>query len=354
MKASICEMCGSQELVEQNGMFVCQSCGTKYSPNDTKKLLMEVDISEKLDNYYILARCARETDNIPDAKKYYDLIRQEAPNDWEAYFFSSYYSVYDSMITELASATLPLKNCIPSVFQLIKDTITDDDERQKAVGEVCYYSFHISEDLEEMNNKWYDGLDPSNKSKYHNTHYDNIVAYNQIQMEVCGKLCDYFADDNFALSAGIPILKRRALMCCIDSNRYVQYIRRFEPGFSTDAAWKEVQDKITADFIKQQQQKRQQQAKSASSGCYVATAVYGSYDCPQVWTLRRYRDYTLAETWYGRVFICIYYAISPILVKRFGKTNWFQRIWKPKLDHLVSRLNQEGVENTPYTDKEWL
>ena len=28
-------------------------------------------------------------------------------------------------------------------------------------------------------------------------------------------------------------------------------------------------------------------------GCYVATAVYGSYDCPEVWTLRRYRDDTL-------------------------------------------------------------
>lgn len=27
------------------------------------------------------------------------------------------------------------------------------------------------------------------------------------------------------------------------------------------------------------------------------------YDCPQVWTLRRYRDYTLAETW---VWPCVY------------------------------------------------
>ena len=42
-------------------------------------------------------------------------------------------------------------------------------------------------------------------------------------------------------------------------------------------------------------------------GCYVATAVYGSYDCPEVWTLRRYRDYSLAETWYGRAFIKLYY-----------------------------------------------
>ena len=45
-----------------------------------------------------------------------------------------------------------------------------------------------------------------------------------------------------------------------------------------------------------------------SGGCYVATAVYGSYDCPQVWTLRRYRDFALAETWHGRAFIHLYYA----------------------------------------------
>ena len=37
-----------------------------------------------------------------------------------------------------------------------------------------------------------------------------------------------------------------------------------------------------------------------SGGCYIATCVYGSYDCPQVWTLRRYRDETMAESWIGR------------------------------------------------------
>ncbi len=33
-----------------------------------------------------------------------------------------------------------------------------------------------------------------------------------------------------------------------------------------------------------------------NSGCYIATAVYGSYDCPEVWVLRRYRDYKLSKT----------------------------------------------------------
>lgn len=88
-------------------------------------------------------------------------------------------------------------------------------------------------------------------------------------------------------------------------------------------------------------------------GCYVATAVYGSYDCPQVWTLRRFRDYTLAKTWYGRLFIKTYYAISPTLVKWFGNTTWFKKMWRGRLDKMVKKLQENGVENTPYNDKKW-
>lgn len=89
------------------------------------------------------------------------------------------------------------------------------------------------------------------------------------------------------------------------------------------------------------------------AGCYVATCVYGSYDCPEVWTLRRYRDNQLAKSWYGRVFIHAYYAISPTLVKWFGETEWFKNMWKPKLDKMVRNLQQNGVESTPYNDKMW-
>ena len=90
-----------------------------------------------------------------------------------------------------------------------------------------------------------------------------------------------------------------------------------------------------------------------SGGCYVATAVYGSYDCPAVWTLRRYRDDTLAATWYGRAFIRTYYAVSPTLVKWFGHTQWFKKMWQGKLDRMVAKLQEQGVESTPYEDKTW-
>lgn len=90
---------------------------------------------------------------------------------------------------------------------------------------------------------------------------------------------------------------------------------------------------------------------SSSGGCYIATCVYGSYDCPEVWTLRRFRDNTLASNIFGRAFIKTYYAISPTLVKWFGDTSWFKIFWKKHLDKMVSALKDKGVEDTPYKDK---
>ena len=91
--------------------------------------------------------------------------------------------------------------------------------------------------------------------------------------------------------------------------------------------------------------------QSRSGGCYVATAVYGSYDCPEVWTLRRFRDNMLDRTWYGRAFIRAYYAVSPTLVRWFGATGWFRSLFKAPLDRFVRKLRQRGVQDTPYQDK---
>ena len=91
--------------------------------------------------------------------------------------------------------------------------------------------------------------------------------------------------------------------------------------------------------------------QSRNGGCYVATAVYGSYDCPEVWTLRRFRDNMLDRTWYGRAFIRAYYAVSPTLVRWFGTADWFRSLFKAPLDRLVQKLRQRGVQDTPYQDK---
>ena len=95
------------------------------------------------------------------------------------------------------------------------------------------------------------------------------------------------------------------------------------------------------------------QSKPASGGCYVATSVYGSYDCPQVWVLRRYRDFALAENPFGRLFIRIYYKVSPTLVKWFGDSKWFTGVFKPILDKKVRKLQNKGYSSSAYEDRKW-
>ena len=66
------------------------------------------------------------------------------------------------------------------------------------------------------------------------------------------------------------------------------------------------------------------------SGCFIATAVYGSYDAPEVLVLRRFRDEKLLTSPYGRKFVNVYYHYSPPIAD-FLKT-------RPKLAGVVRKI----------------
>jgi len=132
MKKLTCEMCGGADLVKQEGVFVCQSCGSKYSVEEARRLMIEgtvevagtvkVDNSAKLDNLYKVARRAKEDANIDQAFKYYEQIVLEDPNSWEATFYVAYFSAMQKFRTnKFGSASDLIINCLDSVFNLIEN-----------------------------------------------------------------------------------------------------------------------------------------------------------------------------------------------------------------------------------------
>ncbi|MDR0908323.1 MAG: sel1 repeat family protein [Spirochaetaceae bacterium] len=78
--------------------------------------------------------------------------------------------------------------------------------------------------------------------------------------------------------------------------------------------------------------------ESNSGGCYIATAVYGSYDAPSVMTLRHFRDEYLAKSLLGRLFISIYYKLSPQIANSLRNTVIINRLVRCILDRFVIRL----------------
>lgn len=91
-------------------------------------------------------------------------------------------------------------------------------------------------------------------------------------------------------------------------------------------------------------------SKQPSKGCYIATAVYGSYDCPEVWILRRFRDSVLESSLIGKIIVRVYYSISPHIVKALGKYSLFNKINKAWLDIIVKKLHNKGFSDRPYLD----
>ncbi len=130
MQKMQCEMCGSTDIIKQDGVYVCQYCGCKYTPEEAKKLLgtVRIDNTERLANLYQLARRAKNENNTALAAKYYNQIVVENPNDWEAVFYSTYYTAMECKIAEITTAATTITNNFPTVFKLIAENVQEEKQ----------------------------------------------------------------------------------------------------------------------------------------------------------------------------------------------------------------------------------
>lgn len=303
MKQLTCEMCGSTELIKQDGFFVCQTCGCKYSVEEAKRMMIEgtvavqgtvkVDNSSFVEKYLSNARRALNKTDWGEAKKYYNMVEQNVPDNIEAIFFSAYSQFRKDLFDIDTSDRSISRDILVKSISVISDYFETTKEDKKAV-------------LKKM-----------------------TVYIKALKEEKCVKVRGQFGVSTSKMLNG--------------------WYNIIADAFLTEL--KQIAVKHNDSYI--QALIQEIQATQTTGGCYVATCVYGSYDCPEVWTLRRYRDNTLGSTWYGRAFIRTYYAISPTLVKWFGKTKWFKKMWKGTLDKMVNRLQDKGIESTPYSDKDW-
>ena len=130
MKAIACEMCGSNDVVKQEGLYVCQHCGTKYTLEEARKLMIEgtvdvtgstvkIDTADELENLYELARRSKGDNNTENAAKYYDMILLKDPYSWEATFYQVYYNSMNCRMCDIPTAAGNIKNSLVTVFDLI-------------------------------------------------------------------------------------------------------------------------------------------------------------------------------------------------------------------------------------------
>jgi uncharacterized protein YukE len=79
-------------------------------------------------------------------------------------------------------------------------------------------------------------------------------------------------------------------------------------------------------------------SSSGSSGCYIATMVYGNYDHPQVMVLREFRDEVLSKSKFGKWFIKTYYHYSPKMVEKMKNKKVLNTLIRKGLNQFIKLI----------------
>lgn len=74
MKHIVCEMCGGTDLVKQDGVFVCQNCNSKYSVEEAKKMMVEIDHTAEIENLLARAEQFKNDGDKDKAVEYYNKV----------------------------------------------------------------------------------------------------------------------------------------------------------------------------------------------------------------------------------------------------------------------------------------
>ncbi|MBR3311631.1 MAG: hypothetical protein IKG15_07440 [Solobacterium sp.] len=421
MKQLTCEMCGSTNLIKQDGLFVCQACGTKYSVEEAKKMMIEgqvdvsgstvkIDNTASVDNYFNMAESAYESNNSEEAENYCNKIIEIEPANYKAWFLKGKAAGWQSTLSNLRIEEAV--NCFSKAVDYApeeekeeykKNAAKETESLSSALMNVCcnnYEKLPIKENADRIlknlrltqlyslvllskcgvsadgfkkdlatkingavYNAWFYRITKDFDEDGHPAQWkwEKFIDQGDAALALLKEAIDLADDDDDA-----DVIRYKNMITI--QNRLVNaWFYNYSAelgGYRKQGTLNEKAKIYRIDQMMEWHGKIKEidptyeipekpKPNMSGGGCYVATAVYGSYDCPQVWTLRRYRDNILAETWYGRAFIRTYYAVSPTLVKLFGNTNWFKTIWKYKLDRMVDDLNKKGVEDTPYEDKAW-
>ena len=275
MKKMVCEMCGGTDLIKTDGVFVCQSCGCKYTPEEAKSMMVEVagtvdvsgstvkvDTNERLANLYEIARRSRDNGDNEAAANYYNTILIDDPQSWEATFYSVYCRALECRIIQIASAAEAIDHSLGSVFTLMKKCLSEDEQLQ-ALKEVELKCVVAAQTFYSNAKKHYIDIPLSLKAdstEYSQELFDRSYASRDLLLHFGDKVESLFNDETYTKEVSVDAWKEgvkidKDLVAYLSSKRvdvsgikgvivtYQNKIRKRDSSYQDDEARKERREK---------------------------------------------------------------------------------------------------------------
>lgn len=309
-KAARCPNCSGELILdpeEKSGS--CNHCGSNIVVEEAIKKV-QVDLEPSVKNFYQLAEKAYNVSNYEEAYDYYRKVLEIDSDNWEAVFKKGMSAF---QLSTLAKVRLPEAiNGANEAISIIENKNKDMDieliknnfavEISNIIDLVANAKAKHYEDFKHLDNK--EGSSGEQRTEYVNSIL-NIVepglnyCVSLISDDMANKETLYKKNKIKLLKAGIRYHKNlhgNVVFVATETsavfNKYYEMLYKLEPE--------------SKDNPKYQQLK---------SSCYIATAVYGDYNAPEVKVLRSFRDEKLLKSNAGRSFVKGYYLVGPVLAK---------------------------------------
>lgn len=368
-----CTNCGAAMKVSENAKVItCEYCNQDFVLDDEVKRFMltnaeqagydfekgrhraqkdaglvpgktqaVIDNTHKTENLYRLARRAFQEQDYQGAQNYYEQILLEQPDKWEPVFYAAYCKIINCKAEDIKESAQVFKNKLESAFILLKADNTADTE-----SELERIAFSVIELARSLAQKTLDKSVEESFKNDPNVFYENDLnetwryeSVVEILDVLINRLAPYTANERLVYHKFNAKKEAVHIQTLMYSNEYADK-KRIKKRLQKE------QNEIAAYDPNYKIEK-----VTKIGACYIATAVYGSYDCSQVWVLRRFRDDFLMPTSCGRFFVKTYYAVSPKLLQVLGDTKMFKAVCYNILNAFVAYLKRRGLSDKPYEDR---
>lgn len=310
MKKMVCELCGSNDFTkDKDGLFVCDYCRTKYTPEQAKSMLVEgtvrVDRSEDAERYLKLAKSALEHSNSSEAYDYANRALEIDTESSEAWFVKAQAAGWSSDISQprysemvgafekaifyapeeekeglRRKAADELNNVAVGVHRISLNEVTEHPEWDEAWQE------HISRTDDAITmffraHEWGAGRQPLDNiidvsyGLFNGPKYENPDSSDQLKLIPSTTATRTLNDSG-----------RKYFQAKVDEA--VAKIREIDPEFTTSTP-----------------------KPPSSSPCFVVTATMGDEGSLPVTVLRKFRSEVLSQSRVGQAFIAWYGEHGP-------------------------------------------
>ena len=166
MKRLYCEMCGSNDLIKQDGVFVCQNCLTKYTVEEARKIMLDgdtkiiIDTSKKEQSLFDLVDAQMKAENYADAYDTASRLIELNSDIWQGWAFKglslSYISKKDDF--QFNESVVCFKKAYSLLSTQNQKEATDAITNYEFESILCLFKRYCTKFVERINRKTADSV----------------------------------------------------------------------------------------------------------------------------------------------------------------------------------------------------